>query len=124
MVFEGLERTTTAQAEAGDIVLVTGIEQVGVGVTICDAAVAVPLPPIAVDEPTLTMNFQVNTSPFAGREGKYVTSRNIRERLQRELMSNVALRVAGYRRCGRVPGFWSRRAAPHDSAREHASGRV
>ena len=93
MVFEGLERTTTAQAEAGDIVLVTGIEQVGVGVTICDAAVAVPLPPIAVDEPTLTMNFQVNTSPYAGREGKYVTSRNIRERLQRELMSNVALRV-------------------------------
>ena len=93
MVFEGLERTTTAQAEAGDIVLVTGIEQVGVGVTICDAAVTVPLPPIAVDEPTLTMNFQVNTSPYAGREGKYVTSRNIRERLQRELMSNVALRV-------------------------------
>ena len=93
MVFEGLERTTTAQAEAGDIVLVTGIEQVGVGVTICDVAVAVPLPPIAVDEPTLTMNFQVNTSPYAGSEGKYVTSRNIRERLQRELMSNVALRV-------------------------------
>jgi GTP-binding protein len=93
MVFEGLERTTTAQAEAGDIVLVTGIEQVGVGVTICDAADPRPLPPIAVDEPTLTMNFQVNTSPYAGREGKYVTSRNIRERLQRELMSNVALRV-------------------------------
>jgi GTP-binding protein len=93
MVFKGLERVTTDEAEAGDIVLVTGIEAVGVGVTICDPAAPSPLPPIAVDEPTLTMNFQVNTSPFAGREGKYVTSRNLRERLQRELMSNVALRV-------------------------------
>ena len=93
MVFEGLERVTTDEAEAGDIVLVTGIEQVGIGVTICDPLAPLPLPPIAVDEPTLTMNFQVNTSPFAGREGKYVTSRNLRERLQRELMSNVALRV-------------------------------
>ena len=93
MVFEGLERTATEEAEAGDIVLVTGVEQVGVGVTICDPVSPDPLPPIAVDEPTLTMNFQVNTSPFAGREGKYVTSRNLRDRLQRELMSNVALRV-------------------------------
>jgi GTP-binding protein len=74
-------------------VLVTGIDQVGVGVTLCDLVAPAPLPPIAVDEPTLTMNFQVNTSPFAGREGKYVTSRNLRDRLQRELMSNVALRV-------------------------------
>jgi GTP-binding protein len=93
MVFEGLERITTDEAEAGDIVLVTGIDAVGVGVTICDVLAPSPLPPIAVDEPTLTMNFQVNTSPFAGREGKYVTSRNLRERLQRELMGNVALRV-------------------------------
>ena len=93
MVFEGLERTGTEEAEAGDIVLVTGIDQVGVGVTLCDLVAPAPLPPIAVDEPTLTMNFQVNTSPFAGREGKYVTSRNLRDRLQRELMSNVALRV-------------------------------
>jgi GTP-binding protein len=93
MVFEGLQRVTTDEAEAGDIVLVTGIEAIGIGVTLCDALAPVSLPPIAVDEPTLTMNFQVNTSPFAGREGKYVTSRNLRERLQRELMSNVALRV-------------------------------
>ncbi len=93
MVFEGLQRVVTTEAEAGDIVLVTGIDAIGIGVTLCDAATTVPLPPIAVDEPTLTMNFQVNTSPFAGREGKYVTSRNLRERLQRELMSNVALRV-------------------------------
>ncbi len=93
MVFEGLERTATDEAEAGDIVLIFGIEEVGIGVTICDPTAPVPLAPIAVDEPTLTMNFQVNTSPFAGREGRYVTSRNLRDRLQRELMSNVALRV-------------------------------
>ncbi|HQR52439.1 MAG TPA: translational GTPase TypA [Burkholderiales bacterium] len=93
MVFEGLQRVVTGAAEAGDIVLVTGIDAIGIGVTLCDAAAPVSLPPIAVDEPTLTMNFQVNTSPFAGRDGKYVTSRNLRERLQRELMSNVALRV-------------------------------
>ncbi|MBK8335355.1 MAG: translational GTPase TypA [Sterolibacteriaceae bacterium] len=93
MVFHGLERTTTEEAAAGDIVLVTGIEQTAIGVTICDVESPLGLPPIAVDEPTLTMNFQVNTSPYAGREGKYVTSRNIRDRLNKELMSNVALRV-------------------------------
>ncbi len=94
LTFKGLERVVVEEAQAGDIVLVNGIEQVGIGVTICspehpeDA-----LPLLKVDEPTLTMNFQVNTSPLAGREGKYVTSRQLRERLQRELMSNVALRV-------------------------------
>ena len=93
MVFQGLNRVQTEQAEAGDIVLVTGIEQVGIGVTICDPAAAQGLPPLIVDEPTLTMNIQVNTSPLAGREGKFVTSRQIRERLTRELMTNVALRV-------------------------------
>jgi GTP-binding protein len=74
-------------------VLITGVEQVGIGVTLCDTANPLGLPPLVVDEPTLTMNFQVNTSPLAGREGKFVTSRQIRERLQRELLSNVALRV-------------------------------
>ncbi|HMX15295.1 MAG TPA: translational GTPase TypA [Rhodocyclaceae bacterium] len=93
LMFTGLERTPADEAEAGDIVLVTGIEQVGIGVTICDPDNIVPMAPIAVDEPTLTMNFQVNTSPLAGREGKFVTSRQIRERLQKELLSNVALRV-------------------------------
>ncbi len=93
LMFTGLERTPADEAEAGDIVLVTGIEQVGIGVTLCDPDNIVPMAPIAVDEPTLTMNFQVNTSPLAGREGKYVTSRQIRERLQKELLSNVALRV-------------------------------
>ena len=92
-VFKGLEREQAQDAEAGDIVLVTGIEQVGIGVTLCAVDNPVGLPPIMVDEPTLTMNFQVNTSPLAGKEGKFVTSRQIRERLARELLSNVALRV-------------------------------
>ena len=93
MMFTGLEREQASDAEAGDIVLVTGIEQVGIGVTICDPAAPVGMAPLVVDEPTLTMNFQVNTSPLAGKEGKYVTSRQIRERLKKELLSNVALRV-------------------------------
>lgn len=91
--FRGLERTQVQEAQAGDIVLINGIEEVGIGVTITDTEHPEALPMLEVDEPTLTMNFQVNTSPLAGREGKFVTSRQIRERLQRELMSNVALRV-------------------------------
>ncbi|MES2237114.1 MAG: translational GTPase TypA [Pseudomonadota bacterium] len=93
MMFKGLEREQATEAEAGDIVLVTGIDQVGIGVTVCDTLNPVGLPPLVVDEPTLTMNFQVNTSPLAGKEGKFVTSRQIRERLQKELLANVALRV-------------------------------
>jgi GTP-binding protein len=91
--FKGLERTPVEEAGAGDIVAITGIEDVNIGLTVCDPEAAEGLPPISVDEPTLAMNFQVNTSPMAGREGKYVTSRQIRERLYRELQSNVALRV-------------------------------
>ena len=91
--FKGLERVQLEVAEAGDIVLINGIEEVGIGVTIADVNQPEALPHLSVDEPTLTMNFQVNTSPFAGQEGKYVTSRQLRERLDRELMSNVALRV-------------------------------
>ena len=93
LTFKGLQRTQVDEATAGDIVAVTGIEDVNIGLTICDPEAAEGLPPIRVDEPTLSMNFQVNTSPLAGREGKFVTSRQIRERLQRELQSNVALRV-------------------------------
>ncbi|MBI4757082.1 MAG: translational GTPase TypA [Betaproteobacteria bacterium] len=93
LVFKGLERAPADEAVAGDIVLVTGVEQVGIGITLCDPEQPAPLPPLTVDEPTLTMNFQVNTSPFAGKEGKFVTSRQLRERLQKELLSNVALRV-------------------------------
>ncbi len=93
LTFTGLQRKAVEEASAGDIVAVTGIEDVNIGLTICDQEHAEGLPPISVDEPTLAMNFQVNTSPLCGREGKYVTSRQIRERLYRELQSNVALRV-------------------------------
>jgi GTP-binding protein len=93
LTFLGLQRTPTDVASAGDIVAITGIEDINIGVTVCAPESPAGLPPIRVDEPTLAMNFQVNTSPLAGREGKYVTSRQIRERLYRELQSNVALRV-------------------------------
>ena len=93
LTFTGLERRPVESATAGDIVAITGIEAVNIGLTICDPQAAEGLPPIRVDEPTLAMNFQVNTSPLAGKEGKFVTSRQIRERLYRELQSNVALRV-------------------------------
>ena len=93
LTFEGLERKQSESAEAGDIVLVAGLSQVNIGVTLCDPERLEGMKPIAVDEPTLTMNFMVNTSPLAGREGKFVTSRQIRERLEKELLKNVALRV-------------------------------
>ena len=93
LTFTGLQRTSVDEAFAGDIVAVTGIDEVNIGLTVCDQLAPEGLPPIRVDEPTLAMNFQVNTSPYAGREGKFVTSRQIRERLYRELQSNVALRV-------------------------------
>jgi GTP-binding protein len=93
LTFRGLQRESVPEAYAGDIVAVTGIEDVNIGLTVCSTASPEGLPPISVDEPTLVMNFQVNTSPLAGREGKFVTSRQIRERLHRELQSNVALRV-------------------------------
>jgi GTP-binding protein len=93
LTFTGLERRPVEEASAGDIVAITGIEAVNIGLTVCDPQSPAGLPPIRVDEPTLAMNFQVNTSPFAGREGRFVTSRQLRERLYRELQSNVALRV-------------------------------
>ena len=93
LMFEGLERKPVDEAEAGDIVLINGIDEVGIGATLCDPEHPDALPALKVDEPTLTMNFLVNASPLAGREGKYVTSRQIRERLERETKSNVALRV-------------------------------
>jgi GTP-binding protein len=91
--FTGLERLPVEEAAAGDIVAITGIEDVNIGLTVCDTEHPQGLPPIFVDEPMLQMNFQVNSSPLAGREGKFVTSRQLRERLYRELQSNVALRV-------------------------------
>ncbi|HEX8740522.1 MAG TPA: translational GTPase TypA [Casimicrobiaceae bacterium] len=92
-MFEGLERVPVERAAAGDIVLVTGIDDLAIGTTLAAPERPEALPPIAVDEPTLAMHFQVNTSPLAGREGKYVTSRNLRERLARELLTNMALKV-------------------------------
>ncbi len=93
LMFEGLERVQVEEAEAGDIVLINGIEEVSIGTTLCDPEHPDALPLLKVDEPTLTMNFLVNASPLAGREGKFVTSRQIRERLERETKSNVAMRV-------------------------------
>ena len=93
LMFEGLQRVQVAEAEAGDIVLINGIDEVGVGTTLCHPEHPDALPLLKVDEPTLTMNFLVNASPLAGREGKYVTSRQIRERLERETKSNVSMRV-------------------------------
>ena len=91
--FLGLERIEVPEAEAGDIIAFTGIDKLGISDTLCDPACVEALPALSVDEPTVSMTFQVNNSPFVGKDGKYVTSRNIHERLQRELIHNVALRV-------------------------------
>ena len=91
--FMGLERTEVPEATAGDIIAITGIEAPRISDTLCDPDNVEALPPLSVDEPTVTMTFEVNNSPFAGQDGKYVTSRQIRERLERELIHNVALRV-------------------------------
>ncbi|WP_410473140.1 translational GTPase TypA [Faucicola mancuniensis] len=93
MGYHGLERIEVPMAQAGDIVCITGIDALNISDTICDPQNVEALPALSVDEPTVSMTFQVNNSPFAGKEGKFVTSRNIRERLERELIHNVALRV-------------------------------
>ena len=91
--FSGLKRTDITETELGDIVAIAGVEGITIGETITDAENPAPLPHIIIDEPTIAMQFTVNTSPFAGREGTYVTSRNLRERLQKELLTNVSIRV-------------------------------
>ena len=96
MGYHGLDRIDVEDAQAGDIVCITGIDALNISDTICDPNNVEALPPLTVDEPTVSMTFQVNNSPFAGREGKFVTSRNIRERLERELIHNVALRCLLY----------------------------
>ncbi|WP_163578188.1 translational GTPase TypA [Halomonas faecis] len=93
MTHLGLERVQTDQATAGDIICITGIDSLAISDTLCDPNVVESLPPLSVDEPTVSMTFQVNDSPFAGRDGKYITSRNIKDRLDQELIHNVALRV-------------------------------
>ena len=95
--FHGLERVEFQNASAGNIVAITGIDELHISDTLCDVEVVEPLSPLRIDEPTLSMTFQVNDSPFAGREGKFITSRNLRDRLQREVLSNVALRVESMR---------------------------
>ena len=91
--FQGLERVPVEGAEAGDIIIISGLDEIGIGVTICDRDNPVGLPMLLVDEPTLTMDFMVNSSPLAGTEGKFVSSRQIRDRLNKELLTNVALKV-------------------------------
>jgi GTP-binding protein len=91
--YMGLERIEVPEAEAGDIVCFTGIDELNISDTLCDPACVEAMPPLSVDEPTISMTFQVNNSPFAGKDGKFVTSRQIRERLTKELVHNVALRV-------------------------------
>ncbi len=93
MGYNGLERTEVTEAQAGDIICVTGIDKLNISDTICNPEKIEALPPLSVDEPTVSMTFQVNNSPFAGREGKYISSRNLKERLEQELIHNVALRV-------------------------------
>ena len=92
--FKGLDRVSTTNSQAGDIICVSGIDKLSISDTLCDMGHAEALPPLSVDEPTVSMTFQVNDSPFAGQDGKFVTSRNIKDRLDRELIHNVALRVA------------------------------
>ena len=93
MGYDGLERIEVQEAQAGDIICVTGIDELNISDTLCSPDKVEALPPLSVDEPTVSMTFQVNDSPFAGREGKYISSRNLKERLEQELIHNVALRV-------------------------------
>ncbi|HAQ68819.1 MAG TPA: translational GTPase TypA, partial [Gammaproteobacteria bacterium] len=92
--FLGLDKIDTNASEAGNIVCITGIEGISISDTVCDPETIEALPPLSVDEPTVSMAFRVNDSPFAGQDGKYITTRNIRDRLDKELIYNVALRVA------------------------------
>src|SRR5258708_12356383 len=93
MVFQGLKKVVIGEAKGGEIVVVGGLEEIHIGSTITDPANPKPIDPVIVDEPTVQMSFAVNNSPFAGREGKFVTSRNLRDRLYKELETNVALKV-------------------------------
>ncbi|MDC0141568.1 translational GTPase TypA [Gammaproteobacteria bacterium] len=93
MGYNGLERVEVEEAQAGDIICITGIDKLNISDTLCSPDMIEALPPLSVDEPTVSMTFQVNNSPFAGREGKYISSRNLKERLEQELIHNVALRV-------------------------------
>ena len=118
--FDGLKRVEIDEAAAGDIVCLAGIEDITIGETIADADQSGGDSHIAVDEPTVSMIFGVNTSPMAGRDGQYVTSRNLRERLQKELLGNVSLRVEDTESPGTDARHRPRRAAALDSDRDDA----
>ena len=121
---QGWSACPSSAREAGDIVLVTGIDDLTIGTTLAAVETPEALPPITVDEPTLSMYFQVNTSPLAGREGKYVTSRNLRDRLQQGAADQRRAARRGDRRHRHVPRLRPRRAAPDDPDREHAPRRL
>ena len=123
-MFDGFGRKNVEDAAAGDIVALIGLESVDIGDSICDPLNPQPLEAEEIEPPTLTMMFSVNDSPFVGKEGKYVTSRNLRERLFKELESNVALKVEETDRQGRVQSLRPRPAAPGHPDREHAPRRL
>ena len=122
--FAGLKRTDIVETELGDIVAVAGVEGINIGETITDVENPAPLPVITIDEPTIAIQFMVNTSPFAGREGQYVTSRNLRDRLQKELLTNVSLRVEDTESHRLVQGDGTGRAATGHPDRNDAARRV
>ena len=122
--FLGLERTRVDSANAGDIVAFSGVDPLSISDTLCPRGGPEALPALSVDEPTISMTFQVNKSPFAGREGKFLTSRQIRERLDQELKHNVALRVEELEGPGQIQGIGSWRIALVRTHRDHAARRV
>ena len=122
--FDGLKRVEIEQAAAGDIVCLAGIEDITIGETIADPEHRVAIPPIAIDEPTVSMIFGVNTSPLAGRDGQYVTSRNLRDRLEKELLGNVSLRVEDTDAPEQLRVDRPRRAAAVDPDRDDAARRL
>ena len=122
--FDGLKRVDIQEAAAGDIVCLAGIEDITIGETIADVEHPIAIPPIAIDEPTVSMIFGVNTSPMAGREGQYVTSRQLKDRLDRELLGNVSIRLEPTDSPEQMQGRRPRRAAAVDSDRDDAPRRV
>ena len=119
--FDGLKRVDIQEAAAGDIVCLAGIEDITIGETIADVEHRIAIPPIAIDEPTVSMIFGVNTSPMAGRDGQYVTSRQLQDRLDRELLGNVSIRARADRLARADEGRRPRRAAAVDSHRDDAA---
>ena len=123
-VHQGLNKVEVEQAEAGEIIALAGLEGIAIGETLADPENPVALPTIKVEEPTVRMTFGVNTSPFSGKEGKWSTSRKLRERLFDELRTNVSLRRGGDRNCRHFSCFRARGTASGNSDRDHAPRRI